>query len=549
MEPRQRVPQNQATPLVDYNVVENDSALCDAVRTFAGSESDSIINQTVTVGELAGSSQAREHWHKANENPPVAKLADRFGRRVDEVDFHPSWHWLMENGIGFGLGASAWTSTDSQPHLRRAASYIAWGQVEQGHMCPITMTYAAIPALRANPDASAIWEDKLASSTYDFGLRPLNSKSGALAGMGMTEKQGGSDVRTNATLAEPTDITGEFVLTGHKWFTSAPMNDAFLTLAQTPSGLTCFLVPRVLPDESRNPIHIIRLKDKLGNRSNASAELEFDNALGIRLGDEGHGIRTIIDMVSATRMDCILGSSSIMRKAVAEATWHASQRHVFGSKLNDQPAMQNVLADLAVESEAATRVGLRLASTLDSQTDEHEQALRRIGLALEKFWVCKRTPMMVAEAMECLGGNGYIEESGMPLLYREAPVNSIWEGSGNVNALDMLRALQREPATLDAWLTEVGQFRGADERLDRVVDSILVDLADLEAAEARARHIAARMAVALQGAQLLRSGDPDVADAFCASRLGGEWDGVFGTLPGGVKLGSIVERATAGSQS
>jgi len=547
MDSRQRVPHNQATPLIDYNVVTDDAGLRDAVQAYAGDDAGSIIADATRVGQLAGSAEAREHWHRANENPPVMHTVDRFGQRIDEVDFHPSWHWLMRNGIGFGLGATAWTSNTDQAHLRRAASYIAWGQVEQGHMCPITMTYAVVPALRADDAIAKQWVDKLASTRYDFGLRPAEQKSGVLAGMGMTEKQGGSDLRGNSTRATPTSTDGEYVLTGHKWFTSAPMNDIFLALAQTEAGNTCFLVPRVLPDGTRNSFNIVRLKDKLGNRSNASAEIEFDGTLGFRVGDEGRGIRTIIEMVSATRMDCILGSSSIMRKAVAEATWHAAGREVFGRKLIEQPAMINVLADLAVESEAATRVGLRLASTLDAPHDEHEQALRRIGLALEKFWVCKRTPFLVAEALECLGGNGYIEESGMPLLYREAPVNSIWEGSGNVNALDVLRALQREPATLDAWLSEVGRMRGVDQRLDRMVEHILADLGDLDQAEGRARSIATRMAVALQAAQLLDGGDPDVADAFCASRLGGEWSGVFGTLPAGVNARAIVDRATPGT--
>ena len=362
--------------------------------------------------------------------------------------------------------------------------------------------------------------------------------------MGMTEKQGGSDLRTNTTTARPTDTHGEYLLTGHKWFTSAPMNDVFLVLAQAPDGVTCFVVPRVLPDGSRNGLQIVRLKDKLGNRSNASSEIELHDAVGTRLGDEGRGIRTIIEMVSATRMDCILGSASIMRKALAEASFHAAHRAAFGATLADQPAMINVLADLAVESEAATTVALRLAAAVDRPHDPHEQALRRIGLALEKFWVCKRTPFMVAEALECLGGNGYVEESGMPLLFRESPLNSIWEGSGNVNALDVLRALGREPESLNAWITEVGAARGEDHRLDAAVEDVLTELADLTDAEHHARRITARMAVCLQGALLVRHGDPAVADAFCASRLGGDWAGTFGTLPRGLDLAGIVTRTT-----
>ena len=398
--------------------------------------------------------------------------------------------------------------------------------------------------MRADDALAKQWITGLASRTYDFGLRPPEEKAGLLAGMGMTEKQGGSDLRTNTTVARPTETHGEYLLTGHKWFTSAPMNDMFLVLAQAPEGVTCFVVPRVRPDGTRNTLSIVRLKDKLGNRSNASSELEFNDTYATRLGDEGRGIRTIIEMVSATRMDCVLGSASLMRKALAEAAWHTSHRSAFGATLADQPAMTNVLADLAVETEAATFVAIRLASAVDKPNDPHEQALRRIGLALEKFWVCKRTPMMVAEALECLGGNGYVEESGMPLMFRESPLNSIWEGSGNVNALDVLRALGREPESLDAWITEMADVRGEDARLDTAVDGVLTELADLTDVEVRARRIAASMATCLQAAVLIKHGDPSVADAFCASRLAGDWGGTFGTLPRGLDLAGIVARTT-----
>jgi putative acyl-CoA dehydrogenase len=544
MDPLQRAPENQATPLVGHDVATADHALMDAVRAFGGAHAPGIADALAPIGRLAGSAEAREHWHLANENEPVLRTTDRYGNRVDEVEFHPSWHWLMTQGVGFGLTAEPWTSQSPVAHLQRAAGFFTWGQTEQGHMCPITMTYAVVPALRADDALAKQWTPGLASRSYDFGLRPPEEKAGLLAGMGMTEKQGGSDLRTNATVARPTETHGEYLLTGHKWFTSAPMNDVFLVLARAPEGMTCFVVPRVRPDGSRNAVSIVRLKDKLGNRSNASSELEFSDTWAVRLGDEGRGIRTIIEMVSATRMDCILGSASIMRKALAEAAWHTSHRAAFGATLADQPAMTNVLADLAVESEAATIVAMRLASAMDSPHDPHEQALRRIGLALEKFWVCKRTPFMVAEALECLGGNGYVEESGMPLLFRESPLNSIWEGSGNVNALDVLRALAREPESLDAWITEVGAVRGEDARLDAAVDDVLTELADLTDVEVRARRIAARMATTLQGATLLRHGDPAVADAFCASRLGGDWGGTFGTLPRGLDLAGIVARAT-----
>ncbi len=543
MDPLQRAPQNQAVPLVGHDVAAVDAGLQDGLRAFAGEHRAEVVDHLTPIGTLAGSEQAREHWHRANENEPVLRTVDRFGNRVDEVDFHPSWHWLMEQGVGFGLTAAPWVSDAPAAHLRRAAGFYTWGQVEQGHMCPITMTYAVIPALRADDALAKEWLPGLASTTYDSGLRPPQEKAGLLAGMGMTEKQGGSDLRTNVTVAQPTATHGEYRLTGHKWFTSAPMNDVFLVLAQAPDGISCFVVPRTLPDGTRNALRIVRLKDKLGNRSNASSELEFDEALAWRLGDEGRGIRTIIDMVSATRLDCVLGSASIMRKALSEAAWHTSHRAAFGATLADQPAMINVLADLTLETEAATMVAMRLASSVDHPDDPHEEALRRIGSALAKFWVCKRTPFMVAEALECLGGNGYVEESGMPLLFRESPLNSIWEGSGNVNALDVLRALAREPHVLDAWITEVGAARGADARLDRAVTEVLNELADVEDAEFRARRIASRMAVCLQASLLLRHGDPHVADAFCASRLAGDWAGTFGTLPRGLDLAGIARRS------
>src|SRR3954453_12580253 len=374
------------------------------------------------------------------------------------------------------------------------------------------MTYAGGPALRADGPLAKEWTPALACTRYDPGLRPVADKVGALAGMGMTEKQGGSDVRANGTTATPTSVDGEYTLDGHKWFTSAPMNDVFLVLAQAgpeQDALTCFVVPRVLPDGSRNPLDVVRLKDKLGNRSNASAELELRGTWAQRLGDEGRGVRTIIEMVAATRLDCVLGSASLMRRALAEASWHVAHRAAFGGLLADKPLMQNVIADLAVESEAATGLGIRLAAAVDNADDPHEAALRRIALPLAKYWVCKRTPMMVAEALECLGGNGYVEESGLPLLFRESPLNSIWEGSGNVNALDVLRALTREPEVLEAWILEVGKARGGDPRLDRAVDDVLAmlgELGDPVALEVSARRLAGRMAACLQGSLLVRFG-------------------------------------------
>jgi len=536
-----RVASNQPPPLVGYDVVASDQALVEAVRRHGRADT---VHELSEIGRLAGTAEAQEHGRQANRGVPSLRAFDRYGNRVDEVEFHPSWHWLMERGVGFGLQGAPWDSTAPDAHVRRAAGFFAWSQVEPGHGCPISMTYAAVPALRADETIAKEWVPRLTAASYDFGLRSPADKHGCLAGMGMTEKQGGSDVRANQTEARPTQAEGEYTLHGHKWFTSAPMNDVFLVLAQAPGGLTCFVVPRVLPDGSRNRFDLQRLKDKLGNRSNASSEVEFHGTWAQRLGDEGRGVRTIIEMVAATRLDCVLGSASLMRRAVAEASWHAAHRSAFGAPLSDQPLMQNVLADLAVESEAATALGIRLAAAVDAAGDPQETAFRRIALPLGKYWVCKRTPFMVAEALECLGGNGYVEDSGMPLLFRESPLNSIWEGSGNVNALDVLRALGRSPEALDAWLTEVGQARGEDPRLDRAVEEVLTELADLSDLEVRARRLASLMAQCLQAALLVRFAPAEVADAFCASRLGGQWAGTFGTLPRGTDLRAVVDRTT-----
>ncbi|RYU10955.1 acyl-CoA dehydrogenase family protein [Nocardioides iriomotensis] len=532
---------NQPPLLVDHNTVTSDLALVDAVTRHA---SPDVVADLAALGAQASSAEAREHGLLANQNEPVLTPYDRYGHRVDEVRFHPSWHWLMKRGVGHGLAATPWTSDSPHPHVRRAAGFFAWSPTEPGHGCPISMTYAAVPALRVDDAIAKEWTPRLASTSYDFGLRPAADKRGALAGMGMTEKQGGSDVRANVTTATPTSVDGEYTLAGHKWFTSAPMNDVFLVLAQAPGGLTCFLVPRVLADGSRNQLDVVRLKDKLGNRSNASSELEFRTTWAQRLGDEGRGVRTIIEMVAATRLDCVLGSASLMRRALAEASWHVAHRSAFGGLLADKPLMQNVVADLAVESEAATALAIRLAAAVDRADDPHEAALRRIALPLAKFWVCKRTPAMVAEALECLGGNGYVEESAMPLLFRESPLNSIWEGSGNVNALDVLRALSREPEVLEAWITEVGLAQGEDPRLDRAVHAVLEQLADSTTLEVGARRLAGQMAACLQGALLVRFAPAEVADAFCASRLGSGYGGTFGTLPVGTDLAAIVRRAT-----
>jgi putative acyl-CoA dehydrogenase len=529
---------NQAPPLRGVNFFTRDTALRDALRPYADLADDPGLHR---IGELAGSEEALSHALPANQNPPVLRTHDRYGHRIDEVEFHPSWHWLMEQAVGFGLQAAPWTTQPSDrpsPHLTRAAGFYLWSQVEPGHGCPISMTYASVPALKADERLAKEWVPQLASTEYDVRRLPASEKSGVLAGMGMTEKQGGSDVRANLTTATP--VGDVYQLNGHKWFCSAPQVDVFLVLAQAPDGLSCFVVPRVLADGNRNPFALQRLKDKLGNRSNASSEVEFHGTIGYRLGDEGAGVRTIIEMVAATRLDCVLGSAALQRRALVEASWHTQHRAAFGGLLADKPAMQNVLSDLALESEAATALAMRLAAAVDS-ADPKEAAFRRIGLPLAKFWVCKRTPFMVAEALECLGGNGYVEESGLPLLYRESPLNSIWEGSGNVNALDVLRALRR-PESLEAWLLEIGSVQGADTRLDAAVNDVLQALADIENAEAGARRLAARMALCLQASLLIRHSTPEVADAFVASRLANDWGGVFGTLPRTTPFESIVAR-------
>ncbi|MET9544538.1 acyl-CoA dehydrogenase family protein [Streptomyces sp. NPDC006627] len=531
---------NQAPPLVGYDVFASDRALVEGVeRHLDPALLDSAREDLSVLGRSAGSAQAQEWGALANDHPPALRTHDRYGNRIDEVDFHPSWHRLLGKAVGAGLTA-AWSRPGG--HVRRAAGFLVWTQTEGGHGCPVSMTHAAVPALRADPALAAEWEPRLTSTVYDQGLRPASQKAGALFGMGMTEKQGGSDVRANTTRAAALSEEGTYQLTGHKWFCSAPMSDGFLVLAQAEQGLTCFLVPRVLEDGTRNAFAIQRLKDKLGNRSNASSEVEFDGTWARRVGEEGRGVRTIIEMVAATRLDCVLGSAALMRQAVAQAVHHATYREAFGGKLIDKPLMRNVLADLALESEAATTLALRLAAAYDDGS-EQERAFLRLAVPAAKYWVTKRCTPMVGEALECLGGNGYVEESGMPRLLREAPLNSIWEGSGNVQALDVLRALQREPQALNAFLQEVGRARGADHRLDGAIKGLLTELADLDGIEARARRLVERMALVLQGSLLVRYAPAEVADAFCASRLGGDWGAAFGTLPHSLDLASVVERA------
>ncbi|MGY0491043.1 acyl-CoA dehydrogenase family protein [Streptomyces sp. WG-D5] len=532
---------NQPPPLTGYDVYGADRALVEGVRRHMAPESlDEVAAELALLGRTAGSAQAQEWGRLANENPPRLRTHDRYGHRIDEVEFHPAWHRLLGKGVSAGL-TSAWTRPGG--HVRRAAAFLVWSQVEAGHLCPLSMTHAAVPALRTDPALAAEWEPRLTSAVYDSGMRPAALKAGVLFGMGLTEKQGGSDVRANTTRAVPLADDGAYALTGHKWFCSAPMSDGFLVLAQAgDAGPTCFLVPRVLADGTRNAFALQRLKDKLGNRSNASAEVEFDGTWARRVGEEGRGVRTIIEMVAATRLDCVLGSAALMRQAVAQAVHHCAYREAFGAKLVDQPLMSNVLADLALESEAATTLGLRLAAAYDDG-GEQERAFLRIAVPAAKYWVTKRCTPLVAEALECLGGNGYVEESGMPRLLRESPLNSIWEGAGNVQALDVLRALQREPAALNAFLVEVGKARGADHRLDAAVKDLLTELGDLDGIETRARRLVERIALVLQGSLLVRYGPADVADAFCAGRFGGDRGAGFGTLPHTLDLAALVERA------
>jgi putative acyl-CoA dehydrogenase len=531
---------NQPPPLIDYNVFAADAPLREALEREGAAWAHDQVHD---LGRLAGTQEAIDWGLKANAHPPQLHTHDRFGNRIDEVEFHPAWHRLMEVAVGHGLHALPWREPRPGAHAARAAAFYVWSQVEGGHGCPVSMTYAAVPALRQQEELAAAWEPLMTTLEYDPGLRPASTKRGALFGMAMTERQGGSDVRSNVTRAVPAGADSAYLLTGQKWFCSAPMCDAFLVLAQAPGGLTCFLLPRVLPDGTRNAFHIARLKDKLGNRSNASAEIELEDAWALKVGEEGRGVRTIIEMVNHTRLDCVIGSASLMRQAVAQATHHTAHRSAFGKLLSQQPLMVNVLADIAVESEATTVLMMRLAGSFDRAADHPDESpFRRLGLAIAKYWTCKRAIAVVAEALECHGGNGYVEESILPRLYREAPLNSIWEGSGNVNALDALRAFRREPESIAAFLAEVELASGSDVRLDRAVAGLKPELSEAGHAESGARRLVERMAVVLQGSLLVRHGDPDVADAFCASRLGGDWGHSFGTLPAGTKFDSIVER-------
>ncbi len=534
---------NQPQPLTAYNAFTGNRPLQDALAFNAPALATDELQQ---LGMAVGSEAMQAHARLANTHTPELHTHDRFGHRTDRVEFHPSYHALMEIACSAGLHGTPWAGAPHD-HVRRAAGFMLFTEAEASVLCPISMSYAAAPSLRANPGLAADWLPKLVQRSYDPAFAPAAAKAGVTMGMGMTEKQGGSDVRANTTQAVPDgrDDWGErYRLTGHKWFFSAPMCDAFLVLAQSKAGLSCFFLPRWLPDGTRNALRIQRLKDKLGNKANASAEVEFEDAQAWLVGEEGRGVPQILEMGTMTRLDCALGTSGLMRQSLALALDHTAQRQAFGQPLIDQPLMRNVLADLALESEAATALALRLARTLDRPGDAHESLMRRLLTPVAKFWICKRGAAFAQEAMECLGGNGYVEEGGEGVLariYREMPVNSIWEGAGNIMALDLLRAL-RKGDMAEALAAELTPARGANAAFDRFADALPRRI-DAAAAESDGRRLAQDVALAAQAA-LLKQHAPDfVFDAFCASRLGGDWGQTFGTLAAATDFDSILQRA------
>ena len=535
---------NQPEPLVGYNLFEGNRPLGDALRLNApGLDSATLIS----LGSLLGTADMQTHARLANVHAPLLRSHDRFGRRTDQVEFHPSYHVLMSAAIAAGIHGTPWTDRSSWPHVLRAASFMLFTELEPSVLCPISMTYAVTPALRPNPAIQGDWGPGLASRHYDPALKPWRDKAGLTMGMGMTEKQGGSDVRANTTEAVSDGLDGwgaRFRITGHKWFLSAPMSDAFLVLAQSAGGLSCFFLPRLLPDGSTNAMHIQRLKDKLGNKANASCEVEFQDATAWLVGEEGRGVPQILEMGTVTRMDCALGSSGLMRHALSLALDHTSQREAFGRRLIDQPLMRNVLADLALESEAATALAIRLARTFDKPGDQHEVAMARLLTPVAKFWLCKRGSHFAQEAMECLGGNGYVEEGGEGIIariYREMPVNSIWEGAGNIMALDLLRALRNADAGA-ALADELAPARGAHAALDRLAAALPAQV-EAMATEVEARRLVQSVALAVQAGLLYQSAPAAVFSAFCDSRLGGDWGHTFGTLSSGTDFDTIIARA------
>jgi len=539
--PEDAVP-NQPPPLENYNLFESDLALQEAVRRYDGRW---IEAEAHSFGERLGRSETLQLGVQANRFPPELRTHDRFGNRIDEVSYHPAYHALMRLGVEARTHALPWLQMRSGAHVARAALVMLRHQVDEGTSCPLTMTFAAIPSLRRQAEIAREWESRALSTIYDPRSIPAPQKGGVLFGMAMTERQGGSDVRNNTTRAEPISAGGpggEYTLTGQKWFCSAPMCDAFLVLAQAPAGIACFFLPRWRPDGSRNAFHLQRLKDKLGNRSNASSEVELTGAWALLIGEEGRGIPAIMEMVRHTRLDCALGSAAAMRKAVAEATFHAAHRMAFGKLLIDQPLMRNVLADLCLESEAATALAMRLAHAFDrSGEDPAEKRFARVATAVAKFWVTKRAPILAAEALECLGGNGYVEESPLPRLYRDAPLNSLWEGAGNIQCLDVLRSINQDPDILDALRGELAAAAGSNRVYDRFCRS-LGNAAETNSEHA-ARVLVTRYALALQASLLIRAGHAAVADLFCSARLDGEMGTVFGCLPSTDGVAEVLERA------
>lgn len=522
---------NQVPPLSNYNLFLTDNTLVKAVERAGAGWAQAQLSE---LGRLLGTEEAQRWGFDANENPPVLHTHDRFGNRRDEVVFHPAWHNAMRTSIANRIHSLPWIENGKGAHVARAALMMITAQNEAGHTCPVSMTFSGVAALRAEPDVAREWEPKILSAEYDPRFAPPAEKSGVLLGMGMTEKQGGSDVRVNTTRAERIGRSQEYLITGHKWFCSAPMCDAFLILAQASAGLSCFLLPRWTPTGERNHFYIQRLKSKMGNRSNASSEVEFKQAWARLVGEEGRGVSTIIEMVHHTRLDCVIGSTALMRQAVVQAIHHARHRKAFGKLLIEQPLMRNVLGDLLLESEAATLLMVRLAGAFDARdADLRERAFARITAAIAKYWLCKRACVQVGEALECLGGNGYVEETIMPRLYREAPLNSIWEGSGNVICLDILRALARDPESAEALIHEFRQTSGADARLDKLVQELESHLkqASQKDSEAQARRLAEKLAVALQASLMIQHSSPAMAEAFLGSRVRGEHGYTFGTLP------------------
>lgn len=532
---------NQAPPLVDINCFGMDPVLQEGVvREGAPWAKQDLLE----FGALVGSAQVQEWGELANQNPPELHTHDRYGHRIDEVRFHPAYHHLMKLGMKHGVHSAAWTETREGAHVARIARHFLLNHAEASVCCPLTMTFAVYPALNVQPDVAEVWAPRVTSTVYDARFIPAHEKQGCTMGMAMTEKQGGSDVRTNTTQARPANGAGPgnaYYLTGHKWFCSAPMSDAFLALAQTEVGLTCFLVPRFTPDGEKNRIYIQRLKDKLGNHANASSEIEYRDTWAVMVGEEGRGVPTIIEMVNHTRLDCISGTAGMMRAALVQAMHHAKHRKAFGQLLWQQPLMRNVLADLALESEAATVLLLRLARAYDQSDNPQSRLFARLATAVGKYWVCKRGPGLAFEAMECHGGAGYVEETMMPRIYREMPITSIWEGSGNVMCLDVLRAMGREPDCVAAFAAELAQAKGGNPLLDQAMADLRNELQDTEDMPFRARHLVERMALTLQASLLVRHAPNPVADAFCASRLG-KHGHQYGTLPKGTAVDAILER-------